>query len=393
MGSVYAQKGEYDLALVYFYKTLEIMKQLKVKNSVAKTLYSIISVSIYDNDLDNAQQYLKQLQEVNKETPNKKIELWTRVSEALFLKSQKNEQDVERAFNLLKQIAEEEIIIIGIYGDVLLNLCDILLDQLRKKSKEEYLNEIRSYLNQLYEMASKQDSFWLVAQANWLLAYLAFIELDMIKAQHMFTQAQQIAEERGFKRLAMNISNEFDKMIKKSSDFKSLTKKDLSLVDRVERSGFEAVIKKIKQNIVYDEDLSAEKPVMLFIFNPKGIPIYHQIFLQEKSQLNDEIINEFILVIKNLIDEISKDKKPIQRILYRELLVILKSFDDLNFCYVFDGQSYVAIERVEIIISSIQKQSPVLWNKILEQCKKGEPLDPLNERDLMLFINSLFTAN
>jgi len=393
LGSVYARKGEYDLALVYFYKTLEIMKQLKVETSVAKTLFSIISVSIYDNDLENAQQYFKQLQEVNKDSPNVKIALWTRVAEALVLKSQENEQDIERAFNLLKQIAEEEIINIEIYGDVLLNLCDILLNQLRNKSQEEYLKEIRKYLNLLYEMASKQDSFWLVAQANWLLAYLAIIELDMIKAQHMFTQAQLLAEERGFKRLAMNISNEFDNMIKQSSDFKSISKNDLPLVERIERSGFEAVIKKIKQNIVDDEDLRAEKPVMLFIFNPKGIPIYHQIFLQEKSQLNDEIIDEFILVIRNFINEISKDKKPIQRIFHRELLVILKSFDDLSFCYVFDGQSYAAIERLEIIITSLREQLPELWNKILVHSKKGQSIDQLTKQELVQFIDNLFATN
>lgn len=393
LGSVYAQKGDYDLALVYLYKTLEIMRQLKVEKSVAKTLYNIISVSIYDDDVDNAQKYLKQLQELNNETSNKKINLWARVAKALVLKKRKNEQDVELAFNLLKQIAEEEVINIEIYGDVLLNLCDILLDQLRKKGQEEYLTEIRKYLTQFYEMASKQGSFWLIAQTNWLLACLALIELDIIRAQHMFAQAQQIAEKRGFKGLALNISNEFDKMLRKSSDFESITKKELSIADRVEKSGFEAVINKIKQNIVDDEGLPIEKPVMLFIFNSKGIPIYQQIFLQEKSQLNDVVIAEFILAIKNLINEISIDRKPIQRILYRELLVILKSFEELSFCYVFDGQSYAASERLETIIASIQKQSPILWNAILEQCKKGEFVDLLTERELMLSINNLFTTS
>ena len=392
LGNVYARRGDYNLALVYFYKTLEIMKQLKVETSIAKTLFSIISVSIYDNDLDNARQYLKQLQELNKDTSIPKIDLWARVAEALVLKSQENEQDIERALGLLKQIAEKEKINIEIYGDVLLNICDILLKQLQKTNQETYLKEIRKYLNLLYEMASKQDSFWLIAQANWLLAYLAVIELDMIKAQHMFTQAQLLAEERGFKKLAMNISNEFDNMIKQSSDFKSISKKDLSLVERVERSGFETIIKKIKQNIVDDADLHAEKPVMLFILNPKGIPIYHQIFLQEKSQLNDNIIEEFISVIKNLIYDISKDKKPMQRIFHRELLVILKSFDDVNFCYVFDGHSYAAIERLEIIISSLQEQTSIFWNKILVHSKKDQTLDKLTEQGIKQFIDNLFTA-
>ncbi|MHA1212593.1 MAG: tetratricopeptide repeat protein, partial [Candidatus Heimdallarchaeota archaeon] len=211
LGSVYTRKGEHDLALVYFYKALEIMKELNVEVSIAKILSNIISVSICTNELENARQYLKQLQDVNEGSSNKKINIWTRISEALVLKSQNNDQDIERGFAILKQIAEEEIINIENYGDVFLNLCDILLKQLQTKDQEDYLKEIRKYLNQLYDMAHKQDSFWLVAQANWLLAYLAVIELDMIKAQHMFTQAQQMAEERGFKRLAMNISNEFDK--------------------------------------------------------------------------------------------------------------------------------------------------------------------------------------
>jgi len=392
LGSVYARKGEYDLALVYFNKTLEIMKQLKVEKSIAKTLFRIISVSIYDNDIDNAQQYLMQLQKLNKDTSIKKIDLWARVAEALVLKSQENEKDVEHALNLLKQIADEEIIDIEIYGDVLLNLCDILLDQLRKKSQENYLKEIRKYLNLLYEMASKQDSYWLIAQANWLLAYLAVIELDMIKAKHMFAQAQQLADERGFKRLAMNISNEFDKMIKRSSSIESITKKDIPLVERVERSGFEAVIKKIKQNIVDEEDLRVEKPIMLFIFSQKGIPIYRQFFLQEKLQLNDVIIEEFISVIKSLIFEISKDKKPIQRIFHRELLVILKSYDDLSFCYVFDGQSYAAINRLELIISSLQEQTSLFWNKILVHSKKDQTIEKLTEQEIKQFIDNLFTT-
>ncbi|MHA1556932.1 MAG: hypothetical protein ACTSPM_08380 [Candidatus Heimdallarchaeota archaeon] len=209
----------------------------------------------------------------------------------------------------------------------------------------------------------------------------------------MFAQAQQIAEERGFKRLAMTISNEFDKMLRKSSECELKSKKDLSLADRVERSGFEAIINRIKQNFVDEEDLREEKPVMLFIFDSKGIPIYKQIFLQEKMQANTVVINEFLLAIKNLLDEISKEKKPIQRVLYRELLVILKSFDDLSFCYVFDGQSYTALERLEVIISSLQKESSILWDKILEHCKKGESVDQLTERDLVHFVNNLFTTS
>ncbi|MHA1556931.1 MAG: tetratricopeptide repeat protein [Candidatus Heimdallarchaeota archaeon] len=171
LGSVYAQKGDYDLALVYYYKSLEIAKQLNIVNSIAKTLYNIILVSLYDNDLDKAEEYLKQLQEATKDPSNKKRDRWTRVAKALVLKSRENEQDIEQAFKILKHVAEEDTIVIDIYGTILLNLCDILLDKCRKENNEEFLTEIRKYLNQLYEMAHKQDSFWLVAQANWLLAY------------------------------------------------------------------------------------------------------------------------------------------------------------------------------------------------------------------------------
>ncbi len=392
LGSVYARKGELDLALVYYFKSLEKYKELNIEIAKAKILSNVISVSIYDDDLENAQQYLVELKEINNETSNKRIDLWTRISEALVLKSQKNDHDVERAFTILKKIADEDKPKIDIYGEVLLNLCDILLDLLRKKNQEVYLTEIRKYLTQLYEMAKKQDSFWLVAQSNWLLGYLALIELDMVKALSMFTQAQQIAEEKGFKRLAMNISNEFDKMIRKSGDNELKTKQDLSLAERVERSGFENVIKKIKQNIVDEDDFREEKPIMLCIFNSKGRLIYHQTFLQGKIKHNGMIIDEFSSSISNILKDTPKGKKPLQRILYRELLVILKSFDDLSFCYVFDGQSYTALERLEIIITSLQNQSPKLWDKIVLQSKKGKFVDQLTERNLMLFINDLFTT-
>ncbi len=393
LGSVYSQKGDYDLAFVYFYKALEITKKLNVENSIGMILYNIISVSIFDNDLENAQQYLKQLQKLNKKKTNDNINLWSRVAEALVLKFKRNEQDLERALNILKQIAEEKIINIEIYGDVLLNLCDILLNQIRKNSNEESFTEMKKYLYLLYEMASKQESLWLIAQANWLLAYLALIELDIVKAHHMFTQAQQIAEEKGFKRLAMTISNEFDIMLRDSQAIELTTKKDLSLANRVERSGFENIIKKIKQNYIDAEDLPVEKPVMLIIFNPTGIPIYHQTFLQEKIKHNDMIIEEFTLSISNILKDTPKGKKPLQRILYRDLLVILKSFNDLSFCYVFDGQSYTALEKLETIITSLQNQLPELWNTILEQSQKGESVDPLTEQNLVFFVKNLFTSS
>ena len=214
IGIIYHQKGEMEQAVAHLEQSLAHFEELGANILMAYPLFHLISVAIDTASLDRAQRYLQRLQQLNEQVPDNKLisQLW-RVAEALVLKTSTRARHRVKAEELLEQVTEEEVVDHEVTVAALLNLCDLLLTELRVSGDPEVLGEVQAHVTRLREIAQQQHSHWVLAETYVLQAKLALVELDVQGARRCLEQAQRLAKERGLQRLAMRISTEHDTLL------------------------------------------------------------------------------------------------------------------------------------------------------------------------------------
>jgi hypothetical protein len=153
-----------------------------------------------------------------------------------------------KAEELLKQIIEEEI---GLGENIVLaiiNLCDLLVGELRITNDVEVIDELKPLINKLLNIAEISESHWLLAETYLLQSKLSLINLDMKEAQRFLTQAQQIAKRFGLNQLTMKIANEHDDLQKKLYLWEKIKEVEAPISERIELARMDEQIEGIIQN-------------------------------------------------------------------------------------------------------------------------------------------------
>jgi len=236
----------------------------------------------------------------------------------------------------------------------------------------------------------QQQSFWVLAQVHWIQAHLALIDWDINKAQKSLTEAQIIAEEKGFKHLAKRISQEFDKTLNQMDLWEQLRENNASIIERIEVTQLDDLLGKLKQQIIDVDELPAEQPVMLLILKQSGQPIFHKNFIPNRINTDEALLSGFISSINAFFKEVFETSGSIERIKHQDLTVLLKPVESILFCYVFKGQSYSAIKKLEEFILLLQVEKEETWRALLEQIETSVPLEKNNVKALEKTISDVF---
>ncbi|MFX0060968.1 MAG: tetratricopeptide repeat protein [Candidatus Hermodarchaeota archaeon] len=178
IGLVYWQKGDLDHALKYLKQHLTLFEEYGNNFHTSKALFHLIAVAIDKNSLEQAQKYLLHLQKIDSQEENKIINQRNRVAEALVLKTSTRIKDWNKAEQLLKKVAEEEIVDHALTISALLNLCELILTRIETFNTQEPLKVLQSYVDQLFEIAQKQASHSLLATTYILQTRGILIELQ-----------------------------------------------------------------------------------------------------------------------------------------------------------------------------------------------------------------------
>ena len=227
-GILYQEMGEPEKALEFFIKSLVLREEIGNKLDIVNSLFSLIDVNI-ELDIDQAQIYLKKLQQINEQEENKKVALQCKLSEALILKASNRRKSLTEAEGILEKIVEdakEETIDHQLTIQALVNLSELLLEELKSTGEEEILEELEKRVEWLVDMAKKQQSYSLMAESFWIKAQLSLVRLKLREARNLLSQAQTIAEEKGLERLARKISSEHDQLLEQMDQWEELIAKD-----------------------------------------------------------------------------------------------------------------------------------------------------------------------
>ncbi|MFX0124081.1 MAG: tetratricopeptide repeat protein [Candidatus Hodarchaeota archaeon] len=276
MGEIFHAQEKFELALENYKKSLDYFEKIGYELLETKTLYyNLIKLSIDTNAFDQAKEYIKRIKKINEKEDNIVLNQICRVAEALLLKTSKRITNVAKAQKLLQQVAEEEIIVFELTVDAILNLCDLLLTELRTFGNEEVLKEVKTWFNKLLELAQKQQSFSLLAETYLLQSRLALLELDTHQAQALLDEAKTLADENELQQLHTKILDEQFFLHEQSSRWDRLAGRELSIKDRINLIQLEDLLdrmihKRISQDHEEIMDYAAEASALVEKWEKEG---------------------------------------------------------------------------------------------------------------------------
>jgi len=253
-------KGELNHALESIEQSMAIIHELGTFNFMNN--HFLIQILIDMGDLEQAELSLRDFEQLISRFNDKQLTSMYLLDKALLLKTSSRALNRGKAEEILRQILEEGDLRYGIKIETLLNLCELLLKELRITNDLEVLDELNQFISQLLELAEKSNSYWIQCETYLIQAKLSLLTFNIKKARRFLTQAYQIAKRFDLTQLKININNEKEELFKKLDLWEKLKQEDAPIADRMDLARLDEKIVKAIQNYfiqVSEEKISVSK--------------------------------------------------------------------------------------------------------------------------------------
>lgn len=389
IGQVYRIMEDFETSLTYFEKSLELFEEIGNDVDTSTAIYNLILVTMRARTIADIQPLLQRLEEMNAKKENKLISQCYRLSKATVLAMSTRIKDKARAQEMLEEISEEEIIQHDKIMDAMLQLTELLLFELKVTGDPIILDEINALTRRLVYIAQDQNNFFLLAETYMLQSKTALLELDVKRAQQLLNQAQLLAEGKGLPKLAMRISGEYDSLLDQMKKWDDYVDRDASMSERLELARLEdMVVRMIRKRETDIPEQPPEDPVMLLILAGSGLTLYSKAFVEE-ILADEHLVGGFLTAVGSLGSEIFASSGAIERIMYQDYTLALKPLESLSFVYVFKGQSYSALLKLDQFMQATYN-SPIVWGALERTLNTGRTLDEGEERTMEEAIRQIF---
>lgn len=248
--SLQSEEG-FKKALIYFKKSLEVFIEIGNVIDLNLPLFNMIEVSVKLGLIKEAQMYLRKLEEIHDKEKNKLIDQKYRMSKGLVLNTSDRLIKKGEAQQIFQQISQEEVIDIEITVMAMLYLCESLIIELKASGSDEILQELKGLLLQLRHIAQNQQTYFWLVNVYWIQSQVSLLELDVTQAEKLLTQAQLIAEERGFNRLAKIITDEHFAFIEQVGKWENVIGQTQSIQERIEFTNLDNLVERMIDKKLY----------------------------------------------------------------------------------------------------------------------------------------------
>ena len=384
IGNLYILKGEINQSINYFEKALTIFTSLNDSEQISVNLYNLVVACATINNLDKANAYVDQLKLQLDSNENKLIEQVYRLAKAEILKKSKRIIKKAEAQLIYQQIAYEDVIKHQNTVDSMFNLCEMLIQELRSSGNETIISEVKDVISKLIDIAQNQNSFKVLVQSKMLQSKVALLELDLNTAKESLNEAQNIAFDKGLDNLAMVISGEYDALIDQLSKWTDLIDSNVSMIERLEMAELEGLVSNMVRKKADSPEMLAEIPELFLVLNDQGMKIYSKVF-SEDSSLDDQVVGDLLTAVNSFLQETFSATGSIERLKHKEYTLMLKPIDKYLTCYVFKGQSYTALQKLEKFIDSLRQKEKLYQSVINTETE-------ITDQDFSTLVTSIFTA-
>ena len=244
-GRLLQDRGDFQASLKCYKKAINIVKTRNAKFFLAEGLYHLIRLYTYHFSPKKAFPLIEELDALRKEEETPWNNLMYQAGKALVLKTSQRLPEKMEALRLFQKVAEEPHSVYKITVEAIINLCDLLLLELKTTGNEVVLEELDQYFNQLLEIATEQNSHSLLAETYWLQSKLALLKLDIHQAQTLLLKAQSIAEKRGLETLVNSIGYDHYSFFEQLHKWEEYIDQNVSLIHRIELAQLEDLVIKM----------------------------------------------------------------------------------------------------------------------------------------------------
>jgi tetratricopeptide (TPR) repeat protein len=369
LGILHRIRDEYDTALEYLEKAIKLWEPYPYLKEAC--LDTLISVSLEKGDIPRAEKYFKHLEVLYNETKNPGIEELYKYNKALMLKQNSRIRDKAKAEEIFKYIIESDIQYYEVKISSYVHICDLLLEEFRIYNNSDVLEELNKHIDSLLKVAEKNHSYYILCNTLILQAKISLLNFNLKEARRYLTQAQKIAERYGIKRLAMKISQEHDELIRQSEMWENFKLSEMSLPERWKLIGLSEQMEKIvKKRMIEPPELFEEEPVLLLIVSEGGVPFFSHSFIQDKT-FESHLFGGFLTTIDYFINETFSE--GLDRAVFGEYTLLMKSVPPFFIAYIFKGQSYYALQKMNSFIGNLQKNTDI-WMKLLRYFRANQTI-------------------
>ena len=342
---IYKKKGDFNFALDYLRRALKIQDKLTSPIFKVIILGSLVEVTLAMGDIESAKGYLVLIEEVNEKVKVPFCDIVFRDKKAQILAASPRAAHRVEAEKIYKKIIEdlgsEDVNGANYY----LELCDLLIFELEVTNDMEIFEEINTYVSKVLRMAEKSNSFWLMGETIILQAKLALYKLDFNKARHLLTKGQQIADRHNMELLALKISNEHDELFKNLTLWESFKNSEAPFTKRFKLSRIKDQMNDMLNKSKFEPlELEAEQPILLIIITEFGAPLLFNHFTADLV-IDDASLGEFLSSCNLYCDKIFSE--TFDRVKFGQYTVLINSVDGLFICYLFQGQTYSAQQKIK----------------------------------------------
>ena len=250
IGFSYYHKGMKNKAIENLEKALVYRQEIGNKKDIIDTLYTLSSIASEFNMIDLATKYHEKLVEVTEETEYRNVKQLALLSEAIILKNSTTSRDKVKAEVLFKQILQEDLLF-AFHIQALFHLCELQLKELKETSDEKILVKVQKNSSKLIEIGTSSNLPFLIVEILWFKSQLSLLDLNVEKARELLNQALQIAEERGFNRLALKIMKAKEQLVQQLIKLEDLEEESPSISKRMDVIKIENGFKKITSSEMF----------------------------------------------------------------------------------------------------------------------------------------------
>jgi len=385
MGKIFYQKGDLDTALDYNKRSFDYWQRTsRTFKWMPRLFVNIIEVFLAKKDIEHAHIYLKKLEQLNEKIESREGRSLYQLARALILKNSVRLNDHAEAVNVLKNIVNRA----STYVDALKCLCELYFEEFQMTNQMEVLDDIQPLIDQLQKNAINENSYSLLADVKLLQAKMALIQINMVGARKLLTEAQNIADTHDLQLLAGEISREHDRLLEELKLWESFKKEQVSVADRLKLASIKPVMERLQgRRAIEIPDVNIEEPILLIIMDKSGVTYFNHSFIGDWDF--EDLFSSFMSAFNAFSGEIFS--RSIDRIKIGENTILINPIEPFLACYVIKGQSYPAQQKLTRFSETL-KSTEEIWKALNKAVNTSEMLDLNNPSSLGNIVNEIFIS-
>lgn len=242
IGEAYFNSANLEKALDFVHRSLDLTLDSSMEFIKSNCLLSLIKYYLITGDKDNVNKYYDELLGIAFGNESAFIQLMEKYAQAIILKSSSNKDDQQHAKNLFRQFLKPSVLDYQLFGNIVLNLGDLLVQEVYENGDPKVLKELLSIIEELYEDAQEKQLFHYVIDSLILKSKILLIHQEYRKSDILMDQAAIIAEENHFQGLLHKVKTEQSKMQIKVKECFEAGKTDYTLRERIDLCGLRSYI-------------------------------------------------------------------------------------------------------------------------------------------------------